>query len=447
MFRPLIFTVALCSPLLAYGKIDLVTLPIRDQVQLTIYNPADLTFVKEQRTLTLKKGLNRLEFSWENTLIDPTSVQLEAPQHRAQVTLLEVAYPPNTKGSAVWSIQSEVEGEIPVEITFFTSGIHWQSSYMGTLSSDEQQLQLTHDVRVDNQSGEDYGNAQTRLVLGQVQLLDEIAALARRQYPYGSPYPVARPMSTQVMRGAMVKEESEALSDIAWAAAPAAMELKAIFKEQLSEYVLYSIEGTENIVNTWAKRLQAFDVKEIPVKALYRYDERRYGYQVQRLLSFVNDDEHQLGQNPLPEGAVTLFRQNADQSLSFVAQTDTRYIPIEQKAEFDLGAAREVSIEPKLMGYQTANYMFDYKGNISGYDEVEQWQIKLQNARDLPVSVELVRYADHGYWQIQQDLPADVNYEKLDMSRFQYQLTLAPHSEVTLDYSLTLNQGQRQQKR
>ncbi len=65
------------------AKIDLVTLPARDKTQLTIYNSADLTLVREQRTLTLKKGLNRLEFGWENTLIDPTSVQLYAPVMKA----------------------------------------------------------------------------------------------------------------------------------------------------------------------------------------------------------------------------------------------------------------------------------------------------------------------------------------------------------------------------
>ena len=59
---------------ISHAKIDLVTLPDRDKTQLTIYNSADLTLVREQRTLTLKKGLNRLEFGWENTLIDPTSV-------------------------------------------------------------------------------------------------------------------------------------------------------------------------------------------------------------------------------------------------------------------------------------------------------------------------------------------------------------------------------------
>lgn len=161
---------------ISHAKIDLVTLPDRDKTQLTIYNSADLTLVREQRTLTLKKGLNRLEFSWENTLIDPTSVQLRAPRHAAQVRLLEVTYPKGIKGSAIWTIASDIAGPVPVEITFFTSGINWHAFYMGTLSEDEQHLQLQAYVTIKNHSGEDYENASTRVIVGKIHLLDEIAA-------------------------------------------------------------------------------------------------------------------------------------------------------------------------------------------------------------------------------------------------------------------------------
>ena len=48
----------------AQARINVVTLPDRDTVQLTIYNSVDLTLVKETRHLTFRKGLNKLEFSW-----------------------------------------------------------------------------------------------------------------------------------------------------------------------------------------------------------------------------------------------------------------------------------------------------------------------------------------------------------------------------------------------
>jgi len=65
----------------AAKNVDLVTLPSRDTVQLTIYNSEDLTLVKETRSITLKKGANKLQFSWANTLIDPTSVEFRPLEH------------------------------------------------------------------------------------------------------------------------------------------------------------------------------------------------------------------------------------------------------------------------------------------------------------------------------------------------------------------------------
>ena len=58
-------------------NVDLSTVPRRQSVQLTIYNSEDLTLVRETRVVTFKQGTNPLQFSWANTLIDPTSVELK----------------------------------------------------------------------------------------------------------------------------------------------------------------------------------------------------------------------------------------------------------------------------------------------------------------------------------------------------------------------------------
>ena len=54
-------------------NIDMSTLPARESVQLTIYNAEDLTLVRERRTVTVRNGITQLQFSWANTLIDPSS--------------------------------------------------------------------------------------------------------------------------------------------------------------------------------------------------------------------------------------------------------------------------------------------------------------------------------------------------------------------------------------
>ena len=72
------------------AKVDLVTLPSRDTVQLTIYNSADMTLVRESRALTLKDGENKLQFSWANTLIDPTSLEMLPKANADKIDIAEL---------------------------------------------------------------------------------------------------------------------------------------------------------------------------------------------------------------------------------------------------------------------------------------------------------------------------------------------------------------------
>ena len=158
-----------------WAKIDLVTLPVRDTVQLTIYNSADLTLVRESRALTLKQGLNKLQFSWENTLIDPTSLEMIPKEQADKIDIFDLTYPPRVKNLGLWNIRSAVGANVPVEITYLTSGLSWRAFYMGTLTPDEKTMRLQGYVRITNNSGEDYENAQTRLIVGKVHSLYRIA--------------------------------------------------------------------------------------------------------------------------------------------------------------------------------------------------------------------------------------------------------------------------------
>ncbi len=119
-----------------------------------------------------------MQFSWANTLIDPTSVELRFLTHPDKLTLLDTTFPHAKPEMLYWNVQSELDGDATVEITYFTSGIHWSADYVGIADRDETQLGLESFVRVDNQSGEEYENAQVRLVVGRVNLVEKITQLA-----------------------------------------------------------------------------------------------------------------------------------------------------------------------------------------------------------------------------------------------------------------------------
>ena len=441
--KRIIFTLLIIVLMAGTGqaKIDLATLPTRDTVQLTIYNSADMTLVRESRALTLKSGENKLQFSWANTLIDPTSLEMLPKANADKIDIADLTFPPRVRNLGLWNIESGVSGKVPVEISYLTSGLSWRAFYMGTLTEDEEAMRLQGYVRVTNNSGEDYENAQTRLIIGKVHILDQIADLARRQYPYGRPGEgIAPPMAPAPRSsGRMESRRSFALSEEAVMASP-----KEITKEGLSEYFLYTIEGKETIPTGWSKRLLSFDVDEVPVVNLYKYEEERYGASVVRFLSFKNDKEHELGESPIPGGMLKVYK-NADDAghLSYTGQSSFKYIPVDEDVELNLGAVADIVAGAKLMDYKTGNYKFDRRGNVSGWDEIRTFNIEVKNTRDIGVKVEIKRNFNTTRWKLTRS--GDFGeFEKVDMDTVKFTLELKPRSAKKFEYVLRTYHGTRE---
>jgi len=355
-------------------------------------------------------------------------------------------FPARLRELGRWLIRSEVSGQVPFEITYFTSGLSWRAFYMGTLAENEKTMQLQGYVRVGNNSGEDYEKAQTRLIVGKVHILDQIAQLAKRQYPYNRPRRVreydkffvnddkSADMVTFDWKGDVLT--SNELFDAE------ALRRKEIRKEGLSEYFLYTIEGTETIPDKWGKRLLSFDVADIEIESLYKYDEQRWGNRTIRFVKFANDDDHNLGETPIPNGNVKIYGQaDSEGYLSYVGGTSIKYIPVDEEVELNLGPARLVSVKPKLMDFKTDNFMFDKKGNVAGWDEIRTWKIEITNTRTLPVEIEITRGFGTAYWTMQ----ADITYEKHDATHARFKVNLGPRKKQAFEYTVTTYHGVREE--
>ena len=439
----LVLTITVTMSATAEAKVDLVTLPSRDTVQLTIYNSADMTLVRESRALTLKEGKNKLQFSWANTLIDPTSLEMLPKAAADKIDIADLTYPPRVRNLGLWNIESGVSGNVPVEITYLTSGLSWRAFYMGTLTENEETMRLQGYVRVANNSGEDYENAQTRLIVGVVHILDQIAELARRQYPYGRPGEVVPMAEAEVLRGGRAIRAFKMAEGAAVMAMPS--KPKEVKKEGLSEYFLYTIEGTETIPTGWSKRLISFDVDEVPVVNLYKYEEERYGESVVRFLSFKNDEEHKLGETPIPGGMLKVYRSvDPQQHFSYVGQSAFKYIPVDEDVELNLGPVANVVVEPTLMDFRMENYRFDRWGNISGWDEVRKFKIEVRNTRDIDVKVQIQRNFETSYWDLQKSGDFG-DFEKVDLDSVKFTLILEPRSKKQFEYVLRTYHGVREE--
>jgi hypothetical protein len=302
-------------------NVDLSTVPDRDTVQLTIYNSEDLTLVRETRKITFHQGVNPLQFSWANTLIDPTSVELKFRTQADQLELLDTT--------------AEL-ARIPV-------------------------------VEV-GQLGKD----------------------AERQY------------KTRALRLAFSRGGSAELAD-------GDSSEKEIIKEGLSEYFIFTIEGTETVAHGWSKRMRSLKPVDVPLKIQYRYREVEYGPQLVRLYLARNDFESRLGTTPLPDGTVRVFRDNGRDGLSFLVAQPIQYIPIGDKIELVLGVDPEVGFELKkgrvwrthlwmqgegvdvLRRVNDGKIAVEFHGSIVGWDDHTYYIQHVRNSTGKPIELELRR--------------------------------------------------------
>ncbi len=415
----------------APARINVVSLPERNSVQLTIYNSVDLTLVRETRKLTFRKGLNRLEFSWANTLIDPTSVEFRAVTRADDVDVLDVSFPPRVTNTLEWRIHSDFSGEVEVEIRYFTSGISWSADYLAEAARNEKLMNLAGHVRVTNHSGEDYENAQIRLIVGVVRLVEDIVKLARYNKPGDEPTALRLAKNERVEKDVLF-----AFNGAVSLGLEAAKE-KQVIKENLSEYFLYTVEGRDTIANGWAKRLPSFRAADVPITSFYKYEKEQWGQEVMRFYRFTNSTPSQLGNEPLPDGAVKAFRFMTDDKLyAFVGSTAVKYIPVNEQVDLRLGGDPEVRVKPTLVDWQKSNLRFDNDGNVIGWTTKETWQIELQNSKEIDVIVDIRRNFS-GDWSV----ATSAKYEKVDANKVKLLVPLKPRQIQTLSYTVTTRNG------
>lgn len=428
LLRALALLLVTLPPFALARNVDLTTVPPRDAVQLTIYNSEDLTLVREYRSLTLKKGNNRIQYAWANTLIDPTSVELRPLEHADDIEILDTTFLHDKPHTCIWSIESKLEGQVRFQVTYFTSGISWAADYVAVADRAERTMAFDGYVRITNRSGEEYENAQIRLVVGVVNLVEKIQDLARRGIKVPAPgQPIPAALRARVMKEALHK--AEARRDQDGATAP-----PEIFKEGLSEYFIYTVEGRWTVPHGWSKRLVSFRARDVAFDILYRLRPHQYGPRPIRFFLFKNDTEHKLGTSPLPDGIVRTFRDNGRDGLSYLGHTKINYVPIKDDIELNVGTDDEVVHKRTNMGVERFNFTFA-NGRVVGWDETRSIREEIRNFKPKAITME-IRHVIGG----DIDLRAE-DTTLHDYHTVQFTYTVKPRQTLAWHYKVTHHLG------
>jgi hypothetical protein len=444
-FRCLVFFLAcvfVTGPLPTLARIDTAVLTPARQTQAYIYNNADLTLIKDTRTLHFAKGMNPVRFSWAGTRIDPTSLSLEISDPALPLKITQVQFPAGETSQAIWHINAESPCRAEVVIRYFTSGISWQPHYTAILSPDQTRMQWTGQVRIQNRSGMDYPDVRVALVTGNIHLLDRIADLAGRTDPHGRPdVPANKPDSQDMMaRGKVLMESAPALALQSMAAAPSP---RAMEKVRASDYVVYTLDGEKTLTGGWSEQLVFVQAGTVPVENRYEYDAQRFGDAVIRTVSFTNDADSGLGPLPLPGGPVRVFQAiDSDGSMVFAGTDTMDYIPAGKRHALRLGPDPRITVIPRVMAYAKTNLAFDKQNNLAGFDEIKTMAIHVANFSGEPAQIDIVRTMADPHFTLS-GLSGHETFEKIDQHRFKFTITVPAGTRKTIDYTLTTHQGDR----
>jgi hypothetical protein len=240
------------------------------------------------------------------------------------------------------------------------------------------------------------------------------------------------------------------------ASAPAAGQPaeKPIIKEGLSEYFIYTVEGTETIPTGWSKRMRSLEGQTVPFKIQYRCRPQEYGDQLVRMYLLTNDKESKLGTTPLPDGIVRLFRENGRDGLSYLTQQQIKYIPIGDKIELNLGPNPEVIFELIKQRSGRDNLWVQINGTnqyrqiggnnvvgvqnttVAGWDDRIIFDQRIRNYTSKPIDVEIRRtYPGHVVFRSQ------LEPKLFDYQTAQFQVRIGASEKNDLLYELVQHNG------
>lgn len=412
----------------APANIELASLPEEGRSDITIYKPANLTFVQERREMTLTEGTNRLKFDWGETRIDPTSVKITFTE-RDGVQVKQLTYPAGSTESLTWSIQADRPGRTTVEISYFTLGFSWEALYQAELNGSETAMDLTGFVRVNNRSGQQFNDAKVRLLMGKINLLDNLASVIREWNRKHRGEPVKQARESE--REDMMFQARRTMS------AEATATKKDVSSEGVSEYHIMTIEGRERLRDGWSTRFQFFRQPEVPVENHYQFWPDRYD-DVHRYLTFRNGTSASLGRQPLPAGRFQVYRIDSDRASTLLGTPELDYLPAGQQARLRLGTDPRVSVDRSVRDRGTSSYEFDDSGDVAGWNETETVVTTVNNNRSIPVTVEVNHQFDHGFWSI---IDHSHDHEKVSYDRIQYMLYLEPDQQRRIESTVRFQHG------
>lgn len=297
-----------------------------------------------------------------------------------------------TRPTLFWRYSSDHNGSLSCRVGYQTSGIGWSAEYIGILSEDETNLDLSGWASINNMSGKTYQDATLKLVAGDIHR-------ARSKARGG------RGMDMELMSSR----------------APAAgFEEKAFF-----EYHLYTLPRKATLADREIKQISLFEPASTTVEKQFIYRPDRNPKQVEVVLNFTNSAAAGLGM-PLPGGRVRLFKADSDGSMILLGEDRIDHTPRDEELDLKVGYAFDIAAEERLMR----------RDQISSKVEDRTFEIELRNRKESDITVRIEKQL-WGIWEV---VESEYPHVRKDSKTLQFDIGVGAGKTVVVTFRVRLTQ-------
>jgi len=297
------------------------------------------------------------------------------------------------KPTLSWKLNSASSGKIDAEVAYLSRGFTWEASYNLVATDKSDLLDVVGWVTMNNHSGMTFPDAKIKLMAGDVNRVEDVAA--------------DRMMPMAAAKGF-------------GGAAP------VVSEKSFDEFHLYTLANPATLRDKETKQVEfvrAVGVRSERVYILEAHGTSGQSEKVQVWREFRNSEANRLG-IALPKGNVRFYSQDGDRQLEFTGENAIDHTPKDELVRLRTGNSFD------LVGTRRQVASTSDQAN---HREQRTLEIKLRNRKSEPVTILVRESFDGRNWKVEEETQP---YQKRNSRQIEFKVPVQPGEEKVIRYTV-----------
>jgi hypothetical protein len=286
-----------------------------------------------------------------------------------------------------FEVYSETAGDFKFQISYLCSGISWEASYNMIWDEKKMLLEIDPWIRLKNESGSDFRDANIKLVAGEINRIKQI------KDPYR-------------MEGQFEKGNSNT----------------GLAENILHDYNVYTLNNEINLKDQQTPEFRLF--KPVSLAADKRFEYNTYDNKVTSEIRFRNSKESGM-LTALPGGIARIYTLDEQNDLQFIGEDIVVHTDIDQEISLTTGYAYDIFGETKIKDQRKIDKTVE-----------KDIEVVLKNRSGSTVII-AINHSIYGYWKV---IAPSINYRKIDAKKIEFIDTINPGDDYILQWTEQIEQ-------